>query len=61
MAVWVTWMSFAFAAREWRRGALIMLETLIVMSLLIFLPRTSSRASPRFFHGPNHRPYDFGS
>jgi hypothetical protein len=36
VAVWVTWMSFAFATREWRRDALIMLETLIVMSLLIF-------------------------
>jgi hypothetical protein len=29
-------MSFVFAAREWRIGALIMLKTLIVMSLLIF-------------------------
>jgi hypothetical protein len=36
VAVRVTWMSFAFGAREWRRDALIMLETLIVMSLLIF-------------------------
>jgi hypothetical protein len=26
-----------------------------------FPPRTSSRASPHFFHGPNHRSYDFGS
>jgi hypothetical protein len=26
-----------------------------------FLSRTSSRASPRFFKGPNHRSYDFGS
>jgi hypothetical protein len=26
-----------------------------------FLSRTSSRASPRFFHGPNHRSYDFSS
>jgi hypothetical protein len=29
-------MSFSFDAKEWRRGVLIMLETLIVMSLLIF-------------------------
>jgi hypothetical protein len=35
MAVLVTWMSFAFGARESRRGALIMLETHIVMSSLI--------------------------
>jgi hypothetical protein len=26
-----------------------------------FLPHTPSRASPHFFHGPNHRSYDFGS
>jgi hypothetical protein len=26
-----------------------------------FLPRTSSRASPHFFHAPNHRSYGFGS
>jgi hypothetical protein len=26
-----------------------------------FSPRTSSRASPRFIHGPNHCPYSFGS
>jgi hypothetical protein len=26
-----------------------------------FPPRTSSRASPRFFYGPNHRLYGFGS
>jgi hypothetical protein len=32
----VTWMSFAFDVRELRRCVLIMLETHIVMSLLIF-------------------------
>jgi hypothetical protein len=32
----VTWMSFAFGVRELRRGALIILETHIVMSSLIF-------------------------
>jgi hypothetical protein len=26
-----------------------------------FSPRTSSRASPHFFYGPNHRSYGFGS
>jgi hypothetical protein len=26
-----------------------------------FPPHTSSRASPLFFHGPNHRSYGFGS
>jgi hypothetical protein len=26
-----------------------------------FLPRTSSRDSPQFFHGPNHHSYGFGS
>jgi hypothetical protein len=26
-----------------------------------FLPHFSSRASSHFSHGPNHRPYDFGS
>jgi hypothetical protein len=31
------------------------------MSLLIFLPHTSSRASPHFFHRPNHRSSGFGS
>jgi hypothetical protein len=36
MAVVVTWMSFASVTRESRRGALIMLETHITMSLLIF-------------------------
>jgi hypothetical protein len=36
MTVLVTWMSFAFDARELRRGALSMLETHIVMSSLIF-------------------------
>jgi hypothetical protein len=36
MAVWVTWMSFASGVRELRRGVLIMLETHIVMSSLIF-------------------------
>jgi hypothetical protein len=35
VAVLVTWMSFASGARELRRGALIMLETHIVMSSLI--------------------------
>jgi hypothetical protein len=54
-----------------------MLETHIVISSLIFLPRsssripprsysrssphTSSRALPRFSHGPNHHSYGFGS
>jgi hypothetical protein len=32
----ITWMSFASVTRELRRGALIMLETHIVMSSLIF-------------------------
>jgi hypothetical protein len=36
VAVLVTWMSFASNAREFRRGALSMLETHIVMSSLIF-------------------------
>jgi hypothetical protein len=36
VAVLVTWMSFASDVRELRRGALIMLETHIVMSSLIF-------------------------
>jgi hypothetical protein len=36
VAMLVTWMSFAFLARESRRGALIMLGTHITMSLLIF-------------------------
>jgi hypothetical protein len=48
---------------------LIMLETHIVMSSLIFpprsysgaLPRTSSLALSRFSHGPNHCSYGFGS
>jgi hypothetical protein len=53
-------MSFVFAAREWRRDTLIMLETLIVIST-DFPPRTSSRASPHFFHGSNHHSYGFGS
>jgi hypothetical protein len=34
--VLVTWMSFTFGTRELRRSALIMLETHIVMSSLIF-------------------------
>jgi hypothetical protein len=36
MAMLVTWMSFAFGVRESRRGALIMLETHVMMSSLIF-------------------------
>jgi hypothetical protein len=36
MAMLVTWMSFAFGARELRRDILTMLETHIVMSSLIF-------------------------
>jgi hypothetical protein len=36
VAVLVTWMSFASVVRELRRGILSMLETLIVMSSLIF-------------------------
>jgi hypothetical protein len=36
VAMLVTWMSFAFGARELRRGVLTMLETHIVMSSLIF-------------------------
>jgi hypothetical protein len=28
---------------------------------IVFLPRTSSRALPHFFHGPNHHSYGFGS
>jgi hypothetical protein len=36
VAVLVTWMSSTSVAREWRLGALIMLETHIMMSLLIF-------------------------
>jgi hypothetical protein len=36
VAVQITWMSFSFVAREWRRGTLIIVETLIVVSLLIF-------------------------
>jgi hypothetical protein len=36
VAMLVTWMSFASAARELRRGTLIMLETHIMMSSLIF-------------------------
>jgi hypothetical protein len=36
VAVWVTWMSFAFSASEWIRGMWTILETHIMMSLLIF-------------------------
>jgi hypothetical protein len=36
VAVLVTWMSFSSGTRELRRGVLIMLETHIVMSSLIF-------------------------
>jgi hypothetical protein len=36
VVVLVTWMSFAFGTRELRRSALIMLETHIVISSLIF-------------------------
>jgi hypothetical protein len=32
----VTWMSFAFGAREWRRGMWTMLKTHLIMSSLIF-------------------------
>jgi hypothetical protein len=62
-------MSFASGARELRKCALTMLETHIVMSSLIFLPRSYSRGLPRiycralpqFSHGSNHRSYGFGS
>jgi hypothetical protein len=36
VAMWVTWMNFAFGAREWRRDVWTILETHIVMSSLIF-------------------------
>jgi hypothetical protein len=36
MAVHITWISFSFDTREWRRGVWTMLETHIMMSLLIF-------------------------
>jgi hypothetical protein len=44
VAVLVTWKSFASVARESRRGALIMLETHIVISLLIFTSFLFSRS-----------------
>jgi hypothetical protein len=49
-AVQVTWMSFAFGAREWRRGVWTMLETHIMMSLLIFRLTFFSLASSRVSH-----------
>jgi hypothetical protein len=69
VAVLVTWMSFASGARGLRGGTLSMPKIHIVMSFLIFclalslstLPHTSSHALSRFFHGPNHRSYGFGS
>jgi hypothetical protein len=69
VAVLVTWMSFVSVTRESRRAILSMLETHIVMSSLIFLPRSYSRASPHtssralshFSHAPNHRSCGFGS
>jgi hypothetical protein len=36
VAAWVTWLSFAFDAKEWGRGMWIMLETHIMRSSLIF-------------------------
>jgi hypothetical protein len=36
LVVRVTWMSFAFDSREWRRGVWTVLETHIMMSLLTF-------------------------
>jgi hypothetical protein len=38
-----------------------MLETHIAMSSLIFLPHSYSCAPSRFFHGPSHRSFGFGS
>jgi hypothetical protein len=69
MVVLVTWMSFASDARALRRGALSMIETHIVMSSLIFLlcsysrasHRTSSCALSHFSHRSNHCSYGFGS
>jgi hypothetical protein len=61
VAVLVTWMSFASVAKELKRGALSMVESHIMMSSLIFLPRSYSRALSHFFHGPNHHSYGFGS
>jgi hypothetical protein len=62
-------MSFASEAKELRRDTLSMLETHIVVSSLIFLscsysrasPRTSSCALSRLFYRPNHHSYGFGS
>jgi hypothetical protein len=61
-------MSFASGVIELRGATLIMPETHIVMSFLIFhlalsraFPCTSSHAMPQFAHGPNHRSYGFGS
>jgi hypothetical protein len=47
MVVWVTWMSFTFCAREWRRCVWTMLETHIMTSLY-FLPHFSSCAPSHF-------------
>jgi hypothetical protein len=54
-------MSFAFDAREWRRGMSIMLETHIMMSSSIFASLFFSRVPYCFSHGANHRSYGFGS
>jgi hypothetical protein len=68
VAVLVTWMSFAFIARELRRDALTMLEAhpdefsnFLPHSYSRALPCTSSHVLSHFSRGPNHRSYGFGS
>jgi hypothetical protein len=53
-------MSFASAARELRRDALIMLET-HRNEFIEFSSRSYSHTPSFFFHGPNHLSYGFGS
>jgi hypothetical protein len=52
---------FCFRRKRMRRGALIMPETRIMMSLLIFCLILLLVLHLILFHGPNHLSYDFSS
>jgi hypothetical protein len=54
---WIERRHFDYARNSYRDE----FSNFLPRSFSCTLPRTSSRASPQFAHGPNHRSYDFGS
>jgi hypothetical protein len=61
VAVLVTWMSFFFYHKRIEKRRLDYARNSYRDGLFDFLSRSYSRAPSRFFHGPNHCSYGFGS